>query len=91
MPVTAIRLDEQVLAWVRHYFPGAETGPMEGDRGAIYPVVEREDRLVLVAGFGTFAALLEAGAEWVTVYVLEAGDDRELLELAGALSLGGGP
>ena len=91
MPVTAIRLDEHVVAWVRQYFPHASAEPKEGDLAGIYPVVEREDGLVLVAGFATFTALREAGALWATVYVLEAADQRDLLQLAGALALGAGP
>ncbi len=91
VPVTAIRLDQGVVAWVRQYFPHASAEPKEGESGGVFPVVEREDGLVLVAGFATFSALREAGASWVTVYVLEAADERDLLELAGALALGGGP
>ena len=89
VPVAAIELDEHVREWVRQYSPreAAEPEVKEGD--APYPVVEREDRLVLLAGFATFAALREAGAAWATVYVLEATDEGDLLELAGALALGG--
>jgi hypothetical protein len=94
VPVTAIRLDEHVLAWTRQCFPHASAdpaAPKERESGGVYPVVEREDGLVLVAGFSTFAALREAGASWATVYVLEAADERDLLELAGVLALCGGP
>jgi hypothetical protein len=91
VPMAAIELDEFVLSWVRRWFPADAAELKEGNRGGIYPVAERRDRLVLVGGFTTFAALREAGAGWVTVYVLEAGDERELLELAGALAVGGGP
>jgi hypothetical protein len=90
VPVAAIELDEHVLAWVRRYFPGGTAEPIEGYQGTTYPVVERGDRLVLVAGFATFAAHHEAGAAWVTVFVLDAADERELLELAGALAVGDG-
>ena len=89
VPVTAIELDERVWAWVLQYFPHDAPEPAVNDRDAPYPVVEREDRLVLLAGFATFAALRDAGAAWATVYVLEATDERDLLELAGALALGG--
>ena len=87
--MTAIELDERVQEWVRQYFPNDASEPEVNDRDAPYPVVEREDRLVLLAGFATFTALREAGAAWATVYVLEATDERDLLELAGALALGG--
>ncbi len=90
VPMAAIELDELVLAWVRRYFPGDAAEPMEGYQGTTYPVVERGDRLVLVAGFSTFAALREAGAAWVTAYTLKAADERELLELTGAFAVGGG-
>ena len=89
--LTAIRLDEHVAAWVRQYFPRASAEPKEGESGGVYPVVEREDGLVLVAGFSTFAALRQAGASWATVYVLDAADDRDLLELAGVLAMCHGP
>ena len=89
VPVAAIELDEHVWEWVRRHFPRVTAEPELRDRGGIYPVVEREDRLVLLAGFTTFTALREAGAAWATVYVLEATDEGDLLELAGALALGG--
>ena len=89
VPMAAIELDEHVVGWVRQYFPREAAEPEKRDRGRIYPVVEREDRLVLLAGFATFTALREAGAAWATVYVLEATDEGDLLELAGALALGG--
>lgn len=90
VPVAAVELDGHVFVWVRRYFPGGATEPIEGYQGTIYPVVERGDRLVLVAGFATFAAQREAGAAWVTVFVLDAADDRELFELAGAFAGGSG-
>jgi hypothetical protein len=96
VPVAAIRLDVRVWEWVRHYLPrvAAEpeveaTEPAVRDLDAPYPVVERQGQLVLVAGFADFTALREAGATWATVFVLEATDERELFELAGALALGG--
>jgi hypothetical protein len=46
---------------------------------------------VLLAGFTTFTALREERAAWATVYVLEAADERDLLQLAGALALGDQP
>ena len=91
VPVSAIRLDQGVVAWVRQYFPHASAEPKEGESGGVYPVVEREDGLVLVAGFSMFTALRDAGASWATVYVLEAVDERDLLELAGVLAMGRGP
>jgi hypothetical protein len=91
VPVAAIELDEHVLAWVRRYFPGGAAEPIEGYQGTIYPVFERGDRLVLVAGFATFAAQREGGSEWVTVLVLDAANEREFLELAGALAMSSGP
>ena len=91
VPVAAIELDEHILAWVRRYFPGGAAEPIEGSQGTVYPVVERGDRLVLVAGFATFAVQREGGAAWVTVFVLDAAIERELFELAGALALGGRP
>ena len=91
VPAAAIDLDEYHLEWVHTYFPDAAAEPKEGYQGMTYPVVERSDRLVLVSGFSTFAALREAGAEWVTVFVFEAANDLNLLELIGAFALGGSP
>lgn len=91
VPVAAIELDRYVLSWVRRWFPAAAAEPKEGYQGTIYPVVERDARLVLVAGFATFAALREAGAEWVTAYTLGAANERELLELAAVLAMSSGP
>ena len=87
VPVAAIELDQEVWAWVRRCFPTDAAEPKRGYQGTTYPVVERGARLVLVAGFATFAALREAGAEWVTAYTLEAADEHELLELAAALAI----
>lgn len=64
--------------------------PKAGYQGTIYPVVERDARLVLVAGFATFAALRDAGAAWITAYTLEAANERELLELAAVLAMSSG-
>ena len=89
VPVAAIELDEHVVAWVRQFFARETAEPEKRDRGGIYPVIEREHRLVLLAGFTTFMALREERAAWATVYVLEATDEGDLLELAGALALGG--
>ena len=89
VPMAEIELDERVMAWVRQCFPRAASEPEVVELVAPYPVVEREDRLVLLAGFRTFTALREAGAAWATVYVLEATDEGDLLELAGAFALGG--
>ena len=90
VPVAAIELDEYVLSWVRRWFPADSAEPEEGYQGTIYPVVERDARLVLVAGFATFAALREAGAAWVTAYTLDAANERELLELAAVLAMSSG-
>jgi len=87
VPVAAVELDEFVLSWVRRWVPADAAESIEGYQGTTYPVVERGARLVLVAGFATFAALREAGAEWVTAYTLEAADEHELLELAAALAI----
>jgi hypothetical protein len=97
VPVTAIELDDEVWARVRRWFPADadertdRTSLTDGYQGTTYPVVERGDDLVLVAGFASFAALRDAGAAWATAYVLEAADERELLELAGVLAMGRGP
>ena len=91
VPVGEIELDQALRASVCHLFPTDAERSMEGLGGAIYPVVERGDRLVLVAGFATFAAQREGGSEWVTVFVLDAANERELFELAGTLALGGRP
>ena len=88
VPMTAIELDERVWEWVRQYFPHGASEPEVKGCGVPYPAVEREDRLVLLAGFAIFTALREAGAAWATVYVLEATDEGDLLELAGVLALG---
>jgi hypothetical protein len=90
VPVAAIELDEFILSWVRRWFPDDAAEPKAGYQGTIYPVVERDARLVLLAGFATFAALREAGAEWVTAYTLPAATERELLELAAVLAMSSG-
>ena len=97
VPVTEVEVDEQLLAWLHRSLPTAANQPTaaalstEGcQEGMIYPVVERGDRLVLVAEFSSFVALREAGAVWTTVYLLDAVDERELQELALAIAVGDG-
>lgn len=95
VPVTEIALDEPLIADLRRWVPTDSEQPVdialpaEGCQGTLYPVVERDNRLVLVAGFSSFVALREAGAAWMTAYVLEAPDDRDLFELALVIALGG--
>ena len=91
VPVAAVELDESVLSWVRRWVPADAAESIEGYQGTTYPVVEWGSRLVLVAGFATFAALRDAGAAWVTAYTLEAANERELLELAAVLAMSSGP
>jgi hypothetical protein len=49
--------------------------------------VERGERLVLAGSFEEFAAFRDQGASWATVFILDATDEQDLLELAGAIAL----
>ena len=87
VPVAAIELDEHVWEWVRRYFSRDAPEPEVKTATSDLPRRRAGGRLVLLAGFATFTGLRAAEAAWATVYVLEAADEGDLLELAGAVAL----
>jgi hypothetical protein len=88
VPVDAVEIDEHVQAWVLCLFPPDAAQAYEGKEDmTTFPVVERGERLVLAGSFEEFAAFRDQGASWATVFILDATDEQDLLELAGAIAL----
>lgn len=87
VPVSRVEVDARLWDAVRLVVPaGAKRSSRAETR--VYPVVERDGRLVLLTGFEEFLATVAAGATDVKVWRAEFEDGESLEQYAVAFSIG---
>lgn len=81
-----VEVDAGLWNAVRLAVPAHERSPGPAE-ARIFPVVERGGRLVLLAGFEEFCAVVQTGAAYVNVWRADFEDGASLTEYAVAFSM----
>lgn len=86
VPTSRVEVDARLWDAVRLSVPAASRKPATIE-ARVYPVVEQSGRLVLLAGFEEFLAVVAAGATSVSVWPAEIEAGERLEEYAIAFSI----
>ena len=86
--ITAIDVDPELWNWVHHIVPGEGRQLQKRRESPVYPVFERDGRLVLLSNFASFVEARAAGVPVVDVWVAYFDPTFTEMELAEDYSTG---